>query len=77
MYYQVIVDPKEPHEIGFIKKADSSFRFETTFEYVSEWTTIGLDFDRTENPLRDSDPTTRQSFQMTTKRNTKFGEGKK
>jgi len=51
MYYQVIVDQKT-HEIGFIKKADSSFRFETMFEYVSEWTTIGLDFDRTENPLR-------------------------
>jgi len=50
-YYQVVVDQKT-NEFGFIKKADSLFKFETVIEYVSEWTTLGLDFDRTQNPLR-------------------------
>lgn len=50
-YYQVIVDQKT-NETGFIKKADSLFKFETVVEYVREWTTLGLDFDRAQNPLR-------------------------
>jgi len=50
-YYEVIVDQKT-NETGFIKKADNSFKFETVVEYVNEWTTLGLDFDRTQNPLR-------------------------
>jgi hypothetical protein len=50
-YYQVIIDQKT-NEPGFIKKTDSSFRFETVDEYVNEWTTSGLDFDRDQNPLR-------------------------
>jgi hypothetical protein len=50
-YYQVIIDQKT-NETGFIKKTDSSFKFETVVEYVTEWTEMGLDFDRTQNPLR-------------------------
>lgn len=49
-YYQVIVDQKT-NETGFIRKADSLFKFETVIEFVDEWTTLGLDFDRTVNPL--------------------------
>jgi hypothetical protein len=37
---------------GLIKKVDSLFKFETVSTYVSEWTTLGLDFDRLQNPLR-------------------------
>jgi hypothetical protein len=50
-YYQVTIN-QSTNEIGFIKKADSLFKFQTVIEYVSEWTTLGLDFDRTQNPLR-------------------------
>ena len=50
-YYQVIVD-QNTNETGFIKKEDSLFKFETVLEYVNEWTTLGFDFDRTQNPLR-------------------------
>ncbi len=49
--YQVIIDQKT-NEVGFIKKADSLFKFETAAEYVSEWTSGSFDFDRTQNPLR-------------------------
>jgi hypothetical protein len=50
-YYHVVVDQKT-NEIGLIKKVDSLFKFETVSTYVSEWTTLGLDFDRLQNPLR-------------------------
>jgi hypothetical protein len=39
-YYQVIIDQKT-NEIGFIKKIDRAFRFETVVEYVNEWTEMG------------------------------------
>jgi hypothetical protein len=50
-YYQVIIDQKT-NETGFIKKADRTFKFVTVVEYVTEWTEMGLDFDRTKNALR-------------------------
>lgn len=50
-YYEVIID-QTTNELGFIKKTDGSFRFETVVEYVTQWTETGLDFDRSQNPLR-------------------------
>lgn len=50
-YYEVVINQKTS-ETGFIKRADSLFKFETVIEYVNDWISLGLDFDRIENPLR-------------------------
>ncbi|MBI3218790.1 MAG: hypothetical protein HYZ44_04705 [Bacteroidetes bacterium] len=50
-YYEVVVN-QNTNETGLIKRADSLFKFETVIEYVNDWISLGLDFDRIENPLR-------------------------
>jgi hypothetical protein len=51
--YKVIIS-KQTGETAEIKKEDKFFQFQSMETFVDEWTTIGLDFDRSKNPLRKS-----------------------
>ncbi|NOS94516.1 MAG: hypothetical protein HOP30_21605 [Cyclobacteriaceae bacterium] len=50
-FYEVVID-QTTNETGFIKKSDSLFKFKTVMQYVDEWTSLGLSFDRSQNPLK-------------------------
>jgi hypothetical protein len=52
-FYTVIIN-RQSGETAKIKKHDKFFKFQTIEEFVDNWTGIGIDFDRSTNPLRKS-----------------------
>ncbi len=52
-FYTVIIN-RQTGEVAKIKKLDTFFKFETIEEFVDNWTGIGIDFNRSTNPLRKS-----------------------
>ena len=52
-FYTVIIN-RQTGETAKIKKSDKFFKFQTIEEFVDNWTGIGLDFDRSTNPIRKS-----------------------
>jgi len=51
-YYEVIIN-RQTRQTGFIRN-NPSINFETIEAYVENWTGLGFDFDRANNPLRRS-----------------------
>lgn len=51
-HYKVIVDRKTS-SIGYIKKDEKSFIFETIEQYVKGWINLGFDINRLKNPVRE------------------------
>lgn len=50
-FYRVIIN-RQTGESAKIRKSNKFFKFETIEEFVDNWTGIGLDFDRSSNPLK-------------------------
>jgi hypothetical protein len=52
-FYEVIINTKTK-QLGKIKKKDKVFELQSIEKFVGAWTTLGFDFNRSENPLRKS-----------------------
>ena len=50
-YYKVLLTNKD---FAFINKKNKDFKKQSIASFVKEWTSIGFDFDRSANPLRQS-----------------------
>jgi hypothetical protein len=60
-------------DIAFINKADRNFRKQSITDFAKEWTTLGLDFDRSANPLRETPQNTGKIINHPDENNTGFG----
>jgi hypothetical protein len=74
--YKVIIN-RQTGKTGYIRRNDNSFKFFSIDEYVDNWTGLGLDFDRTNNPLRTTPSVTSDTIHSDLKNRYKIWRGEK